>query len=169
MAYFLKIINVLLLATIKYFYTPIYAYAIGLDFWGTMITMICGGIAGFLIYYYFSSILIISSKHLKPRIKKFLPKSTLYRYRKYRERRREKRKNKRKFTRRNRLMVKFGKEYGMTSLILLTPILVSLILGAFLLRRYYNNRPEAIPLMILSITVEGALLVIGYWYLMGAF
>ena len=142
MAYFLKIVNVLLLSTIKYFYTPIYAHMIGLDFWSTMITTIIGGILGFLIYYHFSSILILSSKHLKPKVKRIMPVSFIRSYQKYKTRRLEKRKRKKKFTRRNRFMVKFGREYGMVSLILLTPILVSLVLGAFLLRRYYNNNPE---------------------------
>ncbi len=168
MAYILKIINVLLLSTIKYFYTPIYAHMIGLDFWSTLFTMISGGIGGFLLYYYFSSILILSSKHLKPKIKKLLPESTLVAYRNFQVKRREKRKNKKKFTRRNRFMVKFGREYGMISLILLTPVLVSLILGAFLLRRYYFKNPLALPFMLLSIVVEGAILVVSYFYFMGS-
>lgn len=168
MTYILKIVNVLLLSTIKYFYTPIYAHTIGLDFWSTLITMVIGGVLGFLVYYYFSNILILSSKHLKPKLKKLLPESAIISYRNYIEKRKAKRKKKRKFTRRNRFMVKFGREYGMISLILLTPVLVSLVLGAFLLRRYYNNNPLALPLMLLSIVVEGTILVVIYYYFMGS-
>jgi len=65
------------------------------------------------------------------------------------------------------MLVKMGKNYGMYSIIILTPILVSLILGAFLLRKYYSDRREAVPLMIISIVVEGAVLIVGYWYLVG--
>jgi len=53
----------------------------------------------------------------------------------------------------------------MYSIIIFTPILISLILGAFLLRKYYSNRSEAVPLMIVSIIVEGAILITGYWYI----
>ncbi|MBT7622439.1 MAG: hypothetical protein HN593_08420 [Lentimicrobiaceae bacterium] len=168
MAYFLKIINVLFLSTIKYFYTPIYAHIIGLDFWTTLITMISGGIMGFLIYYHFSKIIIISTKHINPKLKKVLPKGFIEYYQKYNARRKIKRQNKKLFTRRARMMVKFGNNYGMITLIVLTPVLVSLILGAFLLRRYYSHRPEAVPLMILAIIIEGCLLVIGYWHITGA-
>ncbi|PKP30103.1 MAG: hypothetical protein CVT99_14600 [Bacteroidetes bacterium HGW-Bacteroidetes-16] len=46
-------------------------------------------------------------------------------------------KNKRKFTRKNRSLVEMSHRYGMMTIILLNPILISLILGAFLLRIYY--------------------------------
>ena len=167
MAYFLKILNVLLLSTVKYFYTPIYAYMIGLDIWSTAITMISGGVIGFLIYYYISKIVIISTKHLKPLANVVLPLKLRNHYDKYRQKRKLKRKNKKIFTKRNRRIVKICNKYGMYTIILFTPILISLILGAFLLRRYYSDRREAVPLMIVAIIVEGAILVVGYWYMMG--
>lgn len=169
MAYYLKILNVLLLSTVKYFYTPIYAYMIGLDIWGTAITMIGGGVIGFLIYYHISKIVIISTRHLKPFAKIVVPFQLRNRYNNYRQKRQLRRKNKKIFTRRNRLLVKVGRTYGMYTIIILTPILISLILGAFLLRKYYGDRREAVPLMIVSIIVEGTLLIIVYWFMMGEF
>jgi hypothetical protein len=65
------------------------------------------------------------------------------------------------------MLVKLGKNYGMYTIIVFTPILISLILGAFLLRRYYDDRREAVPLMIVSIILEGSILIAGYWYIMG--
>ena len=167
MAYFFKILNVLILSTVKYFYTPFYAHMIGLDIWGTSITMIVGGVIGFLIYYHISKIVIVSSRHLKPMARVVLPLHITNQYRSYREKRQQRRKNKKKFTWRNRMLVKLGKNYGMYTIIIFTPILISLILGAFLLRRYYDDRREAVPLMIISIIVEGAILIVGYWYIMG--
>ena len=169
MAYYLKIINVFLLSTVKYFYTPIYAYMIGLDIWGTAIVMISGGIVGFLIYYHISRIIIISTRHLKPFAKIVLPFHLQNHYNNYKHRQKLRRKNKKIFTRKYRLLVKVGRTYGMYTIIIFTPILISLILGAFLLRKYYGDRREAVPLMLVSIIVEGALLVIGYWYMMGEF
>lgn len=167
MAYFFKILNVLLLSTVKYFYTPFYAHMIGLDLWGTLITMIVGGIIGFLIYYHISKIVIISTRHLKPMALIVLPLNITNQYRGYRKKRQQRRKNKKKFTWRNRILVKLGKNSGMYTIIVFTPILISLILGAFLLRRYYNDKREAVPLMIISIITEGVILVVGYWYIMG--
>jgi hypothetical protein len=167
MAYFLKILNVLFLSTVKYFYTPFYAHMIGLDFWSTLISMLVGGVIGFLIYYHISKIVIISTRHLKPLASIVLPSQLQNRYRRYRHRRRLRRKNKKKFTWRNRMLIKLGKNYGMYTIVIFTPILISLILGAFLLRKYYSDRREAVPLMIVSIILEGAILVVGYWHLTG--
>jgi len=152
---------------IKYFYTPIYARLIGLDIWSTLFSMIIGGVVGFLIYYHFSKLLLLSTKHIKPIARKVLPEFIQCRYRRHRERRIIRRQNRRTFTWRNRMIVKMGKNYGMYSIIILTPILVSLVLGAFLLRKYYSDRREAVPLMIISIIVEGAILIVGYWYIIG--
>lgn len=168
MTYLLKILNILLLSTVKYFYTPIYAYMIGVDLLTTVLTMIPGGIAGFLIFYHFSNLLLLTNLHLKPRLKHAIPKIMIRWYQQFRARRRIRRKNKSKFTRKNRFLVKVSQRYGMMTIILLTPILISLILGAFLLRKYYPNRKEAIPLMIVSIALEGLLLCVGYWYFMGS-
>ncbi len=168
MAYYLKILQVLLLSTVKYFYTPFYAHMIGLDIWGTGITMIVGGVIGFIIYYHISKIVIISTRHLKPVASSVLPLRIRNQYRSYRHRRLHRRKNKKKFTWRNRMLVKLGRNYGMYTIIIFTPILISLILGAFLLRKYYSNRREAFPLMIVSIIVEGAILVVVYWHMVGA-
>ncbi len=141
---------------------------IGMDFTGTLLTMITGGILGFLGYYHFSKIVIISTRHIKPIARTIIPDSIQDQYRRNRKKRLIKRQNRKKFSWRNRLLVKLGKNYGMYSIIILTPILISLVLGAFLLRKYYSDRKEALPLMVVSIIVEGSLLVIGYWYMVGA-
>ncbi len=168
MAYFLKIVNVFFLSMIKYFYTPIYAHLIGLDLVSTLISMITGGVVGFLIYYHFSRIVIVSTQHIKPIARRIVPDQLQDSYRGYREKRTIRRKNRKRFSWRNRMIVKMGKNYGMYTIIILTPILVSLILGAFLLRKYYSHRPEAVPLMIASIIIEGAILICSYWYMVGA-
>jgi uncharacterized membrane protein len=52
----------------------------------------------------------------------------------------------------------------MYGIILLTPWLLSLVFGAILLRKYYSNRKDALPLAIAAIIVEGLLLnFIFYW------
>jgi len=127
------------------------------------------GYSWFLIYYHISRIIIISTRHLKPFAKIVLPFHLQNHYNNYKHRQKLRRKTKKYLTRKNRLLVKVGRTYGMYTIIIFTPILISLILGAFLLRKYYGDRREAVPLMLVSIIVEGALLVIGYWYMMGEF
>ena len=167
MTSFFKIINILLLSTVKYFYTPIYSHMIGVDLWTTMLVMIPGGVLGFFLFYYFSKILLLTHLHIKPLLRAALPDFLLRSYRVIRQKRRMKKSKRKKFTRRNRLIVRLTAKYGLYTLVFLTPVLISLILGAFLLRKYYPNRKEAIPLMVVAIVTEGILLCVGYWYLMG--
>jgi hypothetical protein len=42
--------------------------------------------------------------------------------------------------------------------------LLSIPLGAFLLRKYYHTDKKAIPVMVLSILVEGVVILIVSWY-----
>ncbi len=163
MPHFLKLINVFLLATVKYFYTPLYALVIGLSFFESLLAMVSGGVFGFLVFYYFSGFMISSfqritaSSHLNPR---FRLRKKYYRWV---LKRKEKRKSRKKFTRRNKMIIKTRSVYGMWGIILLTPILLSIPLGAFLLRKYYHSNKAALPIMLVTIVVEGVILCFVYW------
>ncbi len=164
MSYTLKIINVFLISTVRYFYTPIFALLIKLDFTTSVITMISGGVISFIIYYNLARLLFLLGKILQPIVAKMLPLSWNRNYAEWLLRRQEKRKHKKKFTRRNRFIVKFKRNYGMYGIILLTPWLLSLVFGAVLLRKYYSNRKEALPIALAAIVAEGLLLnFLFYW------
>jgi hypothetical protein len=163
-SFFVKIVNVFLLATVKFFYTPIYAFIIGFGFIETLITLLAGGIFGFFVFYYLSNILILSIRILKPTVIKYMPVSILNRIRSWQQKRVDKRKNRKKFSRRNKMIIKARNQYGMWGICLLTPVLLSIPIGAFLLRKYYHHRKESIPVMVLTIIVEGILITILSWY-----
>ncbi len=164
MSYTLKIINVFLISTVRYFYTPMFGLLIKLDLTSTVITMLAGGVLSFIVYYNLSSLLFMLGKYVKPLLIKIFPDSWNKKYILWLIKRKEKRKHKKKFTRRNRFIVKFKRNYGMYGIILLTPWLLSLVFGAILLRKYYSNRKDALPLAIAAIIVEGLLLnFIFYW------
>ena len=166
MHYVVKIVHVILLATVKYFYTPIYAFFIGLSFIETLLSLLAGGIFGFFVFYYISNILILLARYLKPVLIKYTPQSLLDRMQNWKQKRKEKRKGRKKFSLRNKLIVKLKTKYGMWGISLLTPIALSIPIGAFLLRKYYHNRKEAIPIMLLSIITEGIILCIVYWLIL---
>lgn len=153
-----------LLATVKYFYTPIYAFIIGLDFFETLLTLILGGVFGFFVFYYFSNLLILSARIIKPTIVKYTPGGILNSYRSWKQKKAIKRKGRKKFSKRNKMIVKIRSNYGMWGICLLSPVLLSIPLGSFLLRRYYYHRKSAIPVMILTIIVEGIIISIVSWY-----
>ncbi|RLD86993.1 MAG: hypothetical protein DRJ09_11050, partial [Bacteroidetes bacterium] len=111
MSYSLKIINVFLMSTVRYFYTPMFALVIKLDFIASVITMIAGGVLSFIVYYNLVKLIFLLGKFFKPVRVKVLPSSWNRKHLKWLLRRREKRKHKKKFTRRNRFIVKFKRHY----------------------------------------------------------
>ena len=165
MPVFFKISQVFLLAMIKYFYAPIYGIAIGMKFWPVFFSLISGGILAFLIYYNISKIWMLYISYLGPYLEKLLPVSWRKALKKRKERRIVRRRNRKKFTRRNKILIKFRKNYGLWGVILLTPVLISLPVGAFLLRKYYSENRIALPSMLIAIIVEGFILCLIYWNL----
>ncbi len=163
MPVFIKMIQVFFLAMIKYFYAPIYGLAVKLDFWNTYFSLIAGGTLAFMLYYHITRLLQIYYKHFMPSVNSVVPRKLLHGFQSWKKRRKEKRKHRRKFTRWNKILVKLKRDYGMWGIILLTPVFISLPIGAFLLRKYYSGKKSALPLMLASIVVEGFILCVVYW------
>ncbi len=155
MEYILKLLNVSFVASIKYFWSTPYAYLLNLNAWEALLCVEIGGILGFLLYYYFFKFLLAEIKLLWPVIYYFTPVLFKARFEIWRDRRRKRRVTMRKFTSRNKLIVKIRRRYGMWGIIVLSPILLSLPIGALLGTKYFRNRNSFIPYMILSISVWG--------------
>lgn len=167
MSYSLKIITVFLLATVKYFYSPLSGFLLGLNFIETTITVLVGGVIGFLFFYFLTDLLLASMVHIKPVVVKVTPRSTRLHYRNWRIKKIRKTKNKKVFTRRNKFLVRLRRTYGLWGIALLTPVALSIPLGSFLMRRYYGHRKEAIPIMFLTIVVEGCIFSLLSWIAFG--
>lgn len=167
MPYFIKIIHVFLLAMVKYLFTPMYAHLIELDYVSTVFVTISGGVAGFLLFYYFTSILIKSAPFIDPYIRLIIPERIRIAIRNYHYKQKEKRKGKPKFTRRNKMLVRIINNYGLYTLVILTPTFLSIPLGAFLLRKYYVSHNYAVIITIFAIVFVGILETTCYWFLCG--
>ena len=146
----LKIVQVFLLATVKFVLTFPYALLIGLNFQQTLISVTLGGIAGFIFFYHFSGFAIRQFHHVKTFLWKHSPNVVKHRYRKIVDNRKRVTGEK-VFTKRNRLIVKFRSKYGLFGIVIASPIILSLPIGAFLLNKYYPRHKMALSYMILSI------------------
>ena len=164
MSYYLYIINVFLLATVKFFISPMYGFFLGLSFIETTSAVLSGGIFGLFVFYYITDIFLVYVRHLKPVVVKVTPYRTRLRYRSWQKKRKNKAKNKKVFTKRNKLFVRARSAYGMWGIIVLTPIVLSVPIGAFLLRKYYGHRKEAIPAAVITLIVEGILICSISWF-----
>jgi len=155
MGYLLKILNVFVLASIKYFWTPPYVKLLKLEFWETFLAVEAGGILGFIFYYYLSGIIIHKFLEHLPKLYCCTPITFQRRVDIWLDQFKERRRQRRKFTRRNKFIVRTRMKYGMWGIIILTPILLSIPLGAFLGKKYYERKRRFLPLMIFSIFLWG--------------
>jgi hypothetical protein len=145
----LKLLHVYLLATVKYFATFPYAMLIGFDFLHTLVIVTVGGITGFFFFYYISGYIInLYYRHhlqVQQRIKHTFRVDL---QKTFGQRKREK---SRKITRKTRLIAKLKAKYGFWGIIIMTPSLLSIPFGAFLLKKYYSREKNIAAYMTLSI------------------
>ncbi len=145
-----KMIQVFLLASVKYFLTFPFAILIGLNIPQTLFAVTLGGIAGFFFFYHFSGFAIKQFHHVKTFVWKLVPASVRCNYRKLISWRKETT-GERVFSKRNRYIVKFRAKFGLPGIIILSPVILSIPVGAFLLNKYYSKNKLARPYMVLSI------------------
>lgn len=146
----LKIIQVFLLATVKYFITFPFALLIGLNFIQTLIAVTLGGIAGFFFFYHLSGVAARQLHHVKTFIHKHVPVSVRFQFRQLLSWRKRVT-GERVFSRRNRFIASFRAKFGLVGIVVLSPVILSIPIGAFLLNKYYSKHKMAKPYMVLSI------------------
>jgi len=154
-----KIIQVFLLATVKYVITFPYALLIGLDFQQTLIAVTLGGIAGFFFFYHLSGFVSKWFHLRKPFLRKHIPLPIRLKYRQLIVWR-KKLTGERVFSKRNRFIAGFRAKFGLFGIVILSPIVLSIPIGAFLLNKYYSKHKMAKPYMVLSIVSWTAVFVV---------
>jgi len=153
-----KIIQVFLLATVKYVLTFPYAVMIGLNFEQTLISVTLGGLAGFFFFYKFSGFVLKHFHHVRTFVWKHSPRCVRFKFRELRNWRKRVTGEK-VFTKTNRFIVKFRMKYGLIGIIVASPIFLSLPIGAFLLNKYYPKHKLVMPYMVISILSWAAVFV----------
>jgi hypothetical protein len=160
MEFIFKYINVMVIASIKFFWATPYAYLFRLNKVETIVFIELGGILGFLFFYSLFSFLLKELKLIWPLIYYITPRIFKVRFEQWLDGRRYRRLTTNKFTRRNKMIIRIRRKSGMLGIIILTPILLSIPIGAFLGTKYFHHRPSFIPSMILSIFVWGIVSVL---------
>ena len=145
-----KIFHVILLASVKYFVTLPYAMIIGLDYQQAIISVLIGGIGGFLFFYYLSKRVVSTIEYIRPAICRFIPEFIKVRFHVFCARL-SLNKPAKIFTKRSRFIAKVKSTYGFWGIIIGTPFILTIPVGAFLANKYYAKRPYTVLFMILSI------------------
>lgn len=152
----LKILQVVLLASVKYFLTIPYALVIGLQYEYAVASIIVGGLGGFLVFYYFLKPVSRLIRSVKPMICRIVPGPLQERYSGFCNRYLRPG-QKLLFTRRNRRIVRIKRSFGLWGIVITTPVLLSIPVGAFLARHYYPNNRRMVAYMLGSILGWGIL------------
>ena len=146
----IKFLHVILLASVKYILTLPYAMIIGMKYPEALTAVLLGGIGGFLFFYYLSKKFLLLAGNVWPCICKAIPLTFKARYEAFCEKRRLKKTTK-IFSRRNRFLARFRTTYGLWGIILATPVILTIPIGAFLANKYYSRQRHIVLYMILSI------------------
>jgi len=152
-----KIFHVILLASVKYFFTLPYAMIIGLNYQQAIVSLLVGGIGGFLFFYYLSKRVVIGVDYLKPKICHLVPSPIKNKYQIFCNKMLVQ-KPRKIFSRKSRFLAKVKTTYGFWGIIIATPFILTIPVGAFLANKYYAKRPHTVPFMILSIVSWAAVL-----------
>jgi hypothetical protein len=151
---FFKLLQVILLSSVKYFLTIPYAFLIGLKVEAAIPAILIGGMGGFLFFYYLLKPISGWLGLLKPLACKIMPPTFRMRYASFCNLWLVPKK-KAFFTRRNRRIVKIKRSYGMWGIVIATPVLLTIPVGAFLARHYYSKNRKIILYMMASIAGWG--------------
>ena len=119
----MKEITIIFFCTWKFAATfPLAVLAMKMSFIETLIYTNAGGILGVLIFAFFSDILIRTCNQYWPEKLKFS------------------RKSKKVFKKSNRRLVTIKMKYGLPGIVILTPVLLSIPVGTFLVTKYYGTK-----------------------------
>jgi len=151
-----KLSQLFLLAAFKYFLTIPYALLIEIEYKYALPTIVLGGIGGFFFFYFLSKKVVRLSKKLLPLVCRLIPGGFKPRFGRICDSL-FKPKPKPVFSFRNRMIVRVKKSYGLWGIVITTPVLLSIPVGAFLASHYYSKDKKVIIYMVISIIGWGAI------------
>lgn len=158
-----KIIQVILLSSVKFVAGPPFAYynnKYDFTFFETVLYCVAGGMLGVLIFSYLSKPFFIAEHWIVVKCKELFgrkgaftspvadvnaPLEIHYEYLDKEARRRK------VFTKRNRSIVKIWKKYGLAGIAIVTPVILSIPIGTIIANSLENNKKKILLYMFLSI------------------
>ncbi len=127
----MKELTIIFLCTWKFAATfPLAIYAMKMSFAKTLFYTNIGGIVGAVVFVFFSDLLIKAYTRYWPASWKF------------------KKKVRTVFTKRNRRLVKIKTKYGLFGIVILSPLILSIPVGSFLMVKYYGTHKSNILWLI---------------------
>ena len=143
-----KLIQVVILSGIKFLFAPLISVGYGFNYFQTVIFTTIGGVAGLLFFYFLSKWIIRQYLTFCPLVFSYFTGQKVEKAKKILNCSDQ---PKKVFTKRNRYLINFRFKYGYFGLILLTPVLLSIPIGAFLAQKYYSKKTNVLIHMSISV------------------
>lgn len=134
--YLLKILEVALIASVKFALAPFEAERYGFSFRDSMLITTSGGITGILAFTFIGQGISYGWKKLKSVFKRRAAART---------------EPKKLFTGTNKLIVRIKMKFGLIGLAVTTPSIISIPVGTIVINHFYRKKGRNIALLILSL------------------
>ena len=129
---------------------------IGVEYKYAILSVLAGGIGGFLLFFYLSKALDRRLNKVWPHLCHLMPGGIKRRFKLYCNQHLNT--NTKRFSKKNRFLVRVKTTYGLWGIIIATPVVLTIPIGAFLANKYYSRRKYVVTYMILSIVGWGVVL-----------
>ena len=143
-----RLVQVLIISGIKFLFAPIISIGYGFNYFQTVIFTTVGGISGILFFYFLSKWLIRQYYRYCPGIFAYFTGEKIDDAQRILD---SEKPLKKKFTRKNKLIINIRNKYGLLGIIFLTPVLLSIPIGAFLAQKYYSKKSSVLVYMSISV------------------
>ncbi len=138
-----NIATVFLISGIKFLFAPFTASEIfGYSFWRSFAITTSGGATGILVFTYVGDLIVRWWAHLVAVIKAFFLRRKVEVI---------ERKQYEKFTRTNKLIVRVKRKFGIAGLAFLTPCILSIPIGTFVINRFFRKKVKILFALFVSL------------------
>lgn len=155
--FLVKQLSILIISAVKFMVAAPASYLFGYSYLHTILNTTIGGWIGVLIFYYLGRYIFSHFSFWKQGIRIIYHRFAGVTY-KSASQSKQPTEALKIFTRRNRWIIKIRNRFGFPGLIILTPVLLSIPLGTFLVVRYYSYRRGKLAWLSLSVVVWSVIL-----------
>lgn len=145
----IKILQVLVVSSLKFFLAPPISIAFGFNYIQTLLITTTGGVIGVLFFYYLRELITRF-------VKRYIPFAISFFIHHFNDDEivqtsSSKSKKKKKFSIKSRLIVRARQKFGLFGIAAITPILLSIPLGTFLATKYFHKKRKILVYLTLSV------------------
>lgn len=140
----LRILEVALIASVKFLLAPFEAERYGMSYWDAFIITTGGGIAGIFIFYFSGHFIARWWQHNMAKIKSFFTRRPVSDF---------EGENRRVMTRTNKLIVRIKKRFGLAGIAFITPCIISIPVGTLVAVAFYRKRKPVLLYLLVSLVL----------------